>query len=107
MILRDLGISGWPAQRGTNSGTVRIHCRFNILHSCAGDFDSVGSLHLRQISECAADLFNSSWAVSANLGAHGPPLTTTALCMFFGAGHPRNTLWRLSTRSTVDTALEI
>jgi DNA-binding MarR family transcriptional regulator len=35
---------------------VRIHCRFNILHSFAGASASVGSLHLRQISECAADL---------------------------------------------------
>jgi hypothetical protein len=81
-MLRALGVSGWPARQGTNSGTVRIHCRFYILHSFAGDFASVGSLHLRQISECAADLFSSSREVSADLNAHGPRLTTTALAMF-------------------------
>jgi DNA-binding MarR family transcriptional regulator len=55
-MLRVLTVSGRTAQLDTNSGTVRIHCSFNILHSFAGASASVGSLHLRQISECAADL---------------------------------------------------
>jgi hypothetical protein len=78
MMLRGLGVSGWPVQQGTNSGTVRIDCCFYILHSYAGDSASVGSLHLRQISECAADLFSSSRAVSADLNAHRRRLTTRA-----------------------------
>ena len=55
-MLRVWGVSGRTAQLGTYSGTVRIHCRLNVLHSFAGASASVGSLHLRQISECAADL---------------------------------------------------
>ena len=55
-MLLVLRLSAWPAQQGTNSGTGRIQFSVNILHSFAADSASVGSLHLRQITECAADL---------------------------------------------------
>jgi hypothetical protein len=49
---------GSALHRGTNSGTARIHCRFNILVPIAADFISANYpyLHLRQITECAADM---------------------------------------------------
>ena len=42
--------------QGTSSGTVRIHCHFNILAPLAADFISADYPYLRQIRECAADL---------------------------------------------------
>jgi hypothetical protein len=50
------GLSGWPAQQGTNSGTVRIHFLFKVLHSVTADSPMADSLSLRQFTECAADL---------------------------------------------------
>jgi DNA-binding MarR family transcriptional regulator len=55
-MLRALGVSGWPGQQCTNSGISRIQRRFYVFRSIAGDSASVGFVHLRQISECAADL---------------------------------------------------
>ena len=86
IMLLVLGPSGWVPHQGSNSGTVRIHFRFKILHSFAADSTSDDSLHLRQISECAADLLSSSRAVSADLNAHRPRLTTRALFMFSEPG---------------------
>ena len=86
IMLLVLGPSGWLPHQGSNSDTVRIHFRFKILHSFAADSTSDDSLHLRQISECAADLLSSSRAVSADLNAHRPRLTTRALFMFSEPG---------------------
>jgi hypothetical protein len=41
---------------GASSGTVRIHCHFNILALLVADFISADYPYLRQITECAADL---------------------------------------------------
>src|SRR5271165_5784605 len=59
IMLLVLGPSGWLAQEGTNSGTVRIHFRFKILHSFAADSPTADSPYLRQITECAADLVSN------------------------------------------------
>ena len=47
---------GSALHQGTNSGTARIHCRFNILAPLAADFISANYPYLRQITECAADM---------------------------------------------------
>jgi hypothetical protein len=64
-----LGPFGWLAQQGTNSGTVRIHFCFKILHSFAADSTAADSPYRREITECAADLvsdqdFHSAQAFS-------------------------------------------
>jgi hypothetical protein len=47
---------GSAVHQGTNSGTARSHCLFNILASLAADSISVNYPYLRQITECAADM---------------------------------------------------
>jgi hypothetical protein len=66
-MLLVLGLFGWLAHQGTNSGTVRIHFRFKILHPFAADSTAADSPYLRQITECAADLVSDQGFCSAQV----------------------------------------